>query len=109
MEVSIEGLVWLQSEQGIDGAILFLSSLNLKVWSFPSHNFSQPSTVRVFFLLVFLLSTSAEMLDLLSNIYFAADAWTGNIQNEMDASYVEQSSLTNLFTEQKVLGWAGLL
>ena len=49
------------------------------------------------------------MLDLLRNIYFAADAWTGNIQNEMDASYVEQSSLTNLFTEQKFLGWAGLL
>ena len=48
--------------------------------------------MRVFFLLVFLLSTSAEMLDLLRNIYFAADAWTGNIQNEMDASYVEQSS-----------------
>ena len=49
------------------------------------------------------------MLDLLRNIYFAADAWTGNIQNEMDASYEEQSSLTNLFTEQKFLGWAGLL
>ena len=49
------------------------------------------------------------MLDLLRNIYFAADAWTGNIQNEMDASYVEQSSLTNLFTEQKFFGWAGLL
>ena len=65
--------------------------------------------MRVFFLLVFLLSTSAEMLDLLRNIYFDADAWIGNIQNEMDASYVEQSSLTNLFTEQKFLGWAGLL
>jgi len=49
------------------------------------------------------------MLDLLRYIYFYADSWTGNIQNEMDASYVEQSSLTNLFTEQKILGWAGLL
>ena len=47
--------------------------------------------MRVFFLLVFLLSTSAEMLDLLRNTYFAADAWTGNIQNEMDASYVAVS------------------
>ena len=27
----------------------------------------------------------------------------------MDASYVEQSSLNNLFTEQQFLGWAGLL
>ena len=33
----------------------------------------------------------------------------GNIQNEMDARYVEQSSLTNLFTEHKFWGWAGLL
>ena len=49
------------------------------------------------------------MLDLISNIYFAADAWTGNIQNEMDARYVEHSSLTNLFTVHKFLGWAGLL
>ena len=43
------------------------------------------------------------------NVYIAADAWTGNIQNEMDARYVEQSSLTNLFTEHKFWGWAGLL
>ena len=49
------------------------------------------------------------MLDLLRNIYFAADEWTGNIQNEMDARYLEQSSLTNLFTEHKFWGWAGLL
>ena len=41
------------------------------------------------------------MIDLIKNIYFAADAWTGNIQNEMDARYVEQSGLTNLFTEHK--------
>ena len=33
----------------------------------------------------------------------------GNIQNEMDARYVENSSLTNLFTEHKFWGWAGLL
>ena len=49
------------------------------------------------------------MLDLIRNIYITADAWTGNIQNEMDARYVEQSSLTNLFTEHKFWGWAGLL
>ena len=49
------------------------------------------------------------MIDLIWNIYFAADSWTGNIQNEMDARYVEQSSLTNLFTEHKFWGWAGLL
>ena len=49
------------------------------------------------------------MRDLISNIYISANAWTGNIQNEMDARYVEHSSLTNLFTEHKFLGWAGLL
>ena len=49
------------------------------------------------------------MLGLIRNIYLAADAWTVNIQNEMDARYVEESSLTNLFTEHKFLGWAGLL
>ena len=49
------------------------------------------------------------MLDLISNVYLAADTWAGNIQNEMDARYVEQSSLTNLFTEHKFWGWAGLL
>ena len=49
------------------------------------------------------------MIDLIWNIYFAADSWIGNIQNEMDARYVEQSSLTNLFTEHKFWGWAGLL
>ena len=46
---------------------------------------------------------------LISNVCTFADAWTGNIQNEMDSSYVEQSSLTNLFTEHKFWGWAGLL
>jgi hypothetical protein len=49
------------------------------------------------------------MIYLIENINFATDAWMGNIQNEMDARYVEQSSLTNLFTEHKFLGWAGLL
>ena len=49
------------------------------------------------------------MLNLFRNIYFAAYEWTGNIQNEMDARYEEQSSLTNLFTEHKFLGWTGLL
>ena len=51
----------------------------------------------------------AAMIDPIVNFRIAADAWTGNIQNEMDASYVEQSSLTNLFTEHKFWGWAGLL
>ena len=49
------------------------------------------------------------MFDLIKNFYIATDAWTGNIQNEMDARYIEQSSLTNLFTEHKFWGWAGLL
>ncbi len=48
-------------------------------------------------------------LNLFDNILITADAWTGNIQNEMDARYVEKSSLTNLFTEHKFWGWAGLL
>ena len=42
-------------------------------------------------------------------LQFAADVWARNIQNDMDARYVEKSSLTNLFTEHKFLGWAGLL
>ena len=49
------------------------------------------------------------MFFLIENILFAADAWAGNIQNEMDARYVEKSSLTNLFTEHTFWGWAGLL
>ena len=49
------------------------------------------------------------MIDLIGDFRIIADAWNGNIQNEMDARYVEQSSLTNLFTEQKFFGWAGLL
>ena len=55
------------------------------------------------------LNDISAMIDLIGSFIIAADAWTGNIQNEMDASYVEQSSLTNLFTEQKFLGWAGML
>ena len=39
----------------------------------------------------------------------SADSWTGNIQNEMDARYQEKSMLTDLFTEHKFFGWAGLL
>ena len=49
------------------------------------------------------------MIDFIENIHFAADVWAGNIQNEMDARYQEKSMLTNLFTENKFLGWAGLL
>ena len=51
----------------------------------------------------------ARVLNLIGNILFSADVWAGNIQNEMDARYVEKSSLTNLFTEHKFLGWAGLI
>ena len=49
------------------------------------------------------------MNDLIGNFIITADPWLGRIQSEMDARYVEQSSLTNLFTEHKFLGWAGLL
>lgn len=49
------------------------------------------------------------MLELIASIQIAADVWALNIQNEMDARYVEKSSLTNLFTEHKFWGWAGLL
>ena len=51
----------------------------------------------------------AGITDLIENFIIVADAWTGNIQNKMDARYVEQSSLTNLFIENKFWGWAGLL
>ncbi len=56
-----------------------------------------------------LLNQMAGMIDLIGNFIIAADAWTGNIQNEMDARYQEKSMLTNLFTEHKFWGWAGLL
>ena len=55
------------------------------------------------------LYKNVEMLQLIGKIQIKADIWAGNIQNEMDASYVEQSSLTNLFSEHKFWGWAGLL
>tara|TARA_Y100001968_G_scaffold261583_1_gene249493 strand:+ start:104 stop:343 length:240 start_codon:yes stop_codon:yes gene_type:complete len=51
----------------------------------------------------------AGVIHFIANILFAADLWAGNIQNEMDARYVEKSSLTNLFTEHKFWGWAGLI
>ncbi len=56
-----------------------------------------------------LLNKTAGMNFLIRNYFFAADVWAGNIQNEMDARYQEKSMLTNLFTEHKFLGWAGLL
>ena len=56
-----------------------------------------------------LLTQIAGMIDLIGDYIIAADAWIGNIQNEMDARYQEKSMLTNLFTENKFLGWAGLL
>ena len=49
------------------------------------------------------------MVDLVRNIFIACYPWIANIQNDMDARYLEQSSLTNLFTEHKFWGWAGLL
>ena len=49
------------------------------------------------------------MSDLILNFIITAYPWLNSIQSEMDARYVEQSSLTNLFTEHKFWGWAGLL
>ena len=49
------------------------------------------------------------MINVFVNFKVFADTWAGNIQNEMDARYQEKSMLTNLFTEHKFLGWAGLL
>ena len=49
------------------------------------------------------------IVDLIGSFIIPVNAWIGNIQNEMDARYVEQSSLTNLFTEHKFWGWTGLL
>ncbi len=74
-----------------------------------SHNLQLTLHKEGFLLPNILLSQIAGMIDLIGNFIIAADAWTGNIQNEMDARYVEQSSLTNLFTEHKFWGWAGLL
>ena len=49
------------------------------------------------------------MDNLIGNLIITSDPWLGRIQSEMDARYVEQSSLTNLFTVHKFWGWAGLL
>jgi len=49
------------------------------------------------------------MSDLILNFITTADPWLNSIQSEMDARYVEQSSLTNLFTEHKFWGLAGLI
>ena len=62
-----------------------------------------------YFIDYIILNQMTGMIDLIGNFIIAADAWTGNIQNEMDAGYQEKSMLTNLFTEHKFLGWAGLL
>ena len=51
----------------------------------------------------------AVMIRLIESILITANTWTGNIQNEMDSGYQEKSILTNLFTEHKFWGWAGLL
>ena len=77
---------------------LILEKLYLPLCFFPfwcNSNFSQPKI--------------AAMNDLIGNFIITADPWLGRIQSEMDARYVEQSSLTNLFTEHKFWGWAGLL
>ena len=64
---------------------------------------------REFFLSYILLNFRNEIIDLNMFFLISADAWTGNIQNELDARYQEKSMLTDLFTEHKFLGWAGLL
>ena len=56
-----------------------------------------------------LLNQMTVMLNLIRKFIITSDPWTGNIQNEMDSRYVERSGLTNLFTEHKFWGWAGLL
>ena len=56
-----------------------------------------------------LFNQMSGIIDSIKNSFFSADVWAGNIQNEMDARYQEKSMLTNLFTEHKFLGWAGLL
>ena len=74
-----------------------------------SHNLQLTLHKEGFLLPNILLNQMAGMIDLIWYFRITADAWTGNIQNEMDVRYVEQSSLTNLFTEHKFWGWAGLL
>ena len=56
-----------------------------------------------------IINQMTEIVDLIGNFIISVNTWTGNIQNEIDARYQGKSMLTNLFTEHKVLGWAGLL
>ena len=51
----------------------------------------------------------AVVNNLIENLLITADPRLGRIQSEIDAKYLEQSSLTNLFTEHKFWGWAGLI
>ena len=74
-----------------------------------SHNLQLILHRERFILPNMILRQMDGMIDLIGNFIIAANEWTENIQNEMDARYVEQSSLTNLFTEHKFWGWAGLL
>ena len=89
----------------------------LKGWNFQScffenfltHFLVNPLYREGFLLPIMLLYQLAGMIDLIGDFIIAGNAWTGNIQNEMDARYQEKSMLTNLFTEHKFWGWAGLL
>ena len=56
-----------------------------------------------------LLNQMAGIIDLIGNFIIDPDAWTGNVQNDMDARYEEQLSLTNLFSDNKFWGWVELL
>ena len=49
------------------------------------------------------------MNNLIGNFIITTDPWLGRIQSEIEARYVEQSSLTSLFTEHKIWGCSGLL
>ena len=40
----------------------------------------------------------------MKNIFLVLDSY----QNQMESNYQETSSLTNLFTENKFIGWLGL-
>ena len=74
-----------------------------------SHNLQLNLHKEGFLLPNILINQIAGMIDLIGKFIITADPWLGRIQSEMDARYVEQSSLTNLFTEHKFWGWAGLL
>ena len=77
--------------------------------NFLTHFLVNPLYREGFLLPIMLLYQLAGMIDLIGDFIIAGNAWTGNIQNEMDARYQEKSMLTNLFTEHKFWGWAGLL